>query len=336
VRKFSLLVLVGLSAGSFLFFKNFELRGLENVSVVRRSTNTSATPPVSPTDPTRPNPVDGAVTRDTIRVASFNIQVFGTSKSRKPQVMEILAETVRMFDVVAIQEVRSKDQTIIPRFVDQINASGARYAHIIGPRLGRTSSKEQYVFIFNTDTIEVDHSATYTVADPSDRLHREPLVGLFRARAPPGSNPFTFQLVNIHTDPDEVKTEVDALADVFRAVQGDSTNERDVIILGDLNASEYQLGALGRVPGITWAIAGQKTNTRRTKSYDNLIFHGEEAAEYTGRSGVVDLVREFNLTQEQALAVSDHLPVWAEFSVVEGGGFQTVATRFEDAADSRR
>lgn len=75
-------------------------------------------------------PVDG-----TIRIASYNIQVFGTSKLGKPQVMGILANVVRRFDIVAIQEVRSADQTILPQFVDLINAEGARYDFVIGPRL---------------------------------------------------------------------------------------------------------------------------------------------------------------------------------------------------------
>lgn len=335
MRTFSLLTLIAIGAGSFLFFKNFEIQGLEHVVVIRRTTSSTSARPTAPLTPGAERPFDPTIAGDTISVASFNIQVFGTSKARKPHVMDILARVVRKFDIVAIQEIRSKDQTIIPRFVEQINSTGARYAHVLGPRLGRTSSKEQYVFIFNTDTIEVDHSATYTVADPSDRLHREPLIGLFRARAPPGSNPFTFQLVNIHTDPDEVKSEVEALADVYRAVLTDSTNERDVIVLGDLNASEYQLGSLGKIPGITWAISNQKTNTRRTKSYDNLVFHSNETNEYTGRSGVVDLLREFNLTEEEALAVSDHLPVWAEFRVTEGGT-QQVATRFLENTNSRK
>jgi hypothetical protein len=42
---------------------------------------------------------------------------------------------------------------------------------------------------------------------------------------------------------------------------------------------------------------------------------------------VFDFLREFNLTREQATAVSDHLPLWAEFSVYEGGRAGPVATR---------
>jgi len=45
---------------------------------------------------------------NTISVASFNIQVFGTTKMGKPAVMKYLADVVRRFDVVAIQEVRAQ------------------------------------------------------------------------------------------------------------------------------------------------------------------------------------------------------------------------------------
>jgi hypothetical protein len=33
----------------------------------------------------------------------------------------------------------------------------------------------------------------------------------------------------------------------------------------------------------------------------------------------MDLMREFNLALRDAVEISDHLPVWAEFSVYEGG-----------------
>ena len=49
--------------------------------------------------------------------------------------------------------------------------------------------------------------------------------------------------------------------------------------------------------------------------------------EFTGRGGVFDFLREYNLTLAQALEVSDRLPVWAEFSIYEGGQFGRVAQR---------
>jgi hypothetical protein len=47
--------------------------------------------------------------------------------------------------------------------------------------------------------------------------------------------------------------------------------------------------------------------------------------EFTGRAGVFDFGREYGLTDQQALLISDHFPVWAEFSVFEGGGATQMA-----------
>ncbi len=93
----------------------------------------------------------------------------------------------------------------------------------------------------------------------------------FRARGPEPDQAFAFKLVNTRTDPDETDVELDALDDVFVAVQQDGSGENDVILLGDLNVDERHLGELGRLPNIMHAIAGVKTNTRRTKSYDNFV-----------------------------------------------------------------
>lgn len=159
--------------------------------------------------------------------------------------------------------------------------------------------------------------SVYSVPDPRDLLHRPPLVAGFTVRGPPKNEAFTFTLVNIHTDPDEVEYEVDALADVFEAVRNNGDHEDDIILLGDLNAGPDELGRLGRLPGIRAAVYGTTTNTRRTEIYDNLVFDSRSTGEYTGRWGVLDLEQEYRLTREQALDVSDHLPVWAEFRPYE-------------------
>ncbi|MFM8706032.1 MAG: hypothetical protein ACKOHG_19690, partial [Planctomycetia bacterium] len=141
-----------------------------------------------------------------------------------------------------------------------------------------------------------------------------PMYARFRTRAYPPEAAFTFWMVDTHTDPDEVPQEVDALADVFEVMQRARPDEDDVILLGDLNAAPNQLGRIARIPNIGWAVSGTTTNTRRTKTYDNIIFARAATAEYTGRWGVLDLQSTFGLSLDQALQVSDHNPVWAAFS----------------------
>jgi deoxyribonuclease-1-like protein len=320
-RLLPIVLLVATLGGGWAFLKNFQIQGLDQISLAPRGTSEDP-PPADGAFRQAPAPRGGA----SIRVASFNIQVFGEKKLAKPRVLSLLVEIIRQFDIVAIQEIRSK-QDILPQFVDAINATGRHYDFVVGPRLGRTSSKEQYAFVFDTASIEVDRSALYTVADPDDLLHREPLVGWFRVRGPASNQAFTFSLVNIHTDPDETKQELDALADVFRAVRDDGRHEDDVILLGDLNVDDHHLGLLGQISNIHPAIRGVASNTRGDKLYDNIIFSDLATSEYTSRWGVFDMIRQFNLTMDEALEVSDHMPVWAEFSAYEGGQGGRIATR---------
>lgn len=271
----------------------------------------SYAPAVPPPPP--PPPTAGGKPPDALLICSFNIQVFGESKLAKPEVVEVLARVVRMFDIVAIQEVRAKSDSVVPTFVQAVNADGSRYHWVIGPRLGRTASKEQYTFVYDTGRVEVDPSSVGTAPNPGDKMHRPPMFARFRTRANPPESAFTFWMVDIHTDPDEVPQEVDALADVFVAMQHAQPDEDDVILLGDLNAAPNQFGRIAQIPNIGWAVSGTTTNTRRNKTYDNIIFSRAATAEYLGRWGVLDLQSTFGLSLDDALKVSDHNPVWAAF-----------------------
>jgi hypothetical protein len=287
------------------------------------SNPTTYTPPAPP-----PTPLAGG---PAIRIASFNIQVFGDSKASQPHIMATLATIIRNFHIVAIQEIRTQDDYFIDNFLRNfVNRDGRYYDRVVGPRLGRTNSKEQYAFLFDTTTIEVNRNSVYTVNDPDDLLHREPLVAMFRVRGIPPQEAFTFVLVNIHTDPDETDTELDALAQVYQVVRRTSGGEDDILVLGDLNVDDQHLGQLGRLDGVRPVVRGMPTNTRQNAQYDNLVLHQPSTAEFSGRWGVFNFRELYKLTPEQALQVSDHLPIWGEFNAYEGLGPGRVATR--DAA----
>ena len=222
--------------------------GNSGVSDVQANPGAYAGTPVQPAFSLGPN--------DKILVASFNIQVFGESKLAKPDAMAVIVEVIRKFDVIAIQEVRAKADDILPRLIAMLNADGSRYDFIIGPRLGRSVSKEQYAFVYDANRIELDSASVGTIGDPGDLLHRAPFIARFRPRTSDPDRAFTFWLVDTHTDPDDVPEEVDALAQVFQVMQSARPDEDDVILLGDLNASEKQLGDIKKIPGIQWVVGG--------------------------------------------------------------------------------
>lgn len=337
-RRLSLFLLASMLGGSWFYFGGKVPQtqnpfsqppaGYNAPVAVTNNYPAASFPASAPAAPPSTVPLAGG---PTIRIASFNIQVFGDEKAKKPYVMQTLALAIQQFHVVAIQEIRTQDSYFLDNFLrNYVNADGRHYYdYVIGPRLGRSNSKEQYAFIYDTTAVEVNRQTIYTVNDPQDLLHREPLVALFRVRGPAPADAFTFLLVNIHTDPDETKEELDTLADVYRAVRQSSGGEDDIIILGDLNVDDKHLGRLGQIPGVRPIVTKVFTNTRQTALYDNFVVHQPSTAEFTGRWGVFDIRQLVNppLTVEQALQVSDHLPIWAEFSAYESAAPGRVAGR---------
>ena len=264
--------------------------------------------------------------RDTIRIATFNVQRFGNKKAENGPVMDALAKVMAQFDVIAIQEIQSSDMTPIRVLVDLINGSGGQYAATVSERLGRDTYTESYAFIWDESRIRLATDA-YVVQDPSERMPREPMVASFEARAgtAAGRRPFRFTLINVHTSPDGVansalENEMDVLDDVFirvRQYEYERHGEEDCMLLGDLNVDAENLRELGMIPGILTIAGNLKTNTRRTKTYDHIVMDQSVTREYTGQFGVLDLENFLGISQEQALMISDHLPVWAEFSAYE-------------------
>ena len=265
-----------------------------------------------------------AKAKETILIASFNIQVFGESKVKDRWVMERLAEVIRQFDIVAIQEVRSKDQTILSSLVNFVNALGGRYDYLIGPRLGRTDSKEQYAYVYDASRIITGKDCSYTLNDDIDLLHREPLIARFVARTTLTNRPWSFSMVNLHTDPDEATAEVNAMGSIMREIRNYefmAGQEDDVILLGDFNAPPAKMASLQTQAGMRPLIVNQPTNVRETELYDNILIEPMANVEFTGRAGVMSLREFLGISVNDALKLSDHNPVWAEFWVEERSSY---------------
>jgi deoxyribonuclease-1-like protein len=164
---------------------------------------------------------------DTIKLAAFNIQIFGQSKREKTMVMNMLVDIVREFDIVLIQEIRDINETAAPKFLEEINSrEGPEFAFIRSERLGRTSSKEAYAYFYNTETVQYLDGSAYVFDDVDDVFEREPYVASFRA------GEFDFTLIGIHTKPEDAEHEIGNLIMVFDYVLGFG-GERDIIALGD-------------------------------------------------------------------------------------------------------
>jgi len=245
---------------------------------------------------------------ETFTIFSFNIQIFGVSKMAKTGVAAVLAEILSKADVAAIQEVRSASPEPVERFMSLLPD---RYDWVLGPREGRTSSKEQYWIIYDAERLDALDSALFP--DDGDVFEREPLGALMAAR----DGGFDFVLVDCHLRPEGAAEEIAALPGVaayFRERWG----EEDVLILGDFNAdgAYYDEALLEEVfPGWRIIIGNNMDTTvsATENTYDRFVISPSADEDFSGRFGVLRFDEELDLGGIRPRDLSDHYPVWAEF-----------------------
>jgi deoxyribonuclease-1-like protein len=317
-RFLLVLAVVGIGGASWYFFNNY------NITVERAQNGTFQAVKIAPKTPApgaagNEGLPPAAPLRPSIRIASFNLDGLDDARLATRTLADVLPRMVSHFDVLAVQGVRGANRSVLVRLVEQVNALGRNYDFATCPTVQRDAVGQYNAFLFDAASVQIDRGTVHSVVDPAGRFHCKPLVGAFRVRGPAEKEAYTFTLVNVAVDADHAAAELDSLADVFRAVRDDGRGEDDVILLGDLEADDSHLGRLGAVPNLMPAITGMPTTTRGTRLVDNILFDRRATIEFTGRAGVLDLIREFDLTSQAAEDISGHLPVWAEFSCYEGG-----------------
>jgi hypothetical protein len=259
--------------------------------------------------------------RESIRIATFDVTTFGGDQLESIPLAQMLCRVIEQFDVIALQGIVSEETYIVPTIIDMLRTRGNHFDFAVSERTGRESPKQQFAFIYRADRLLFDRSSAYQVLDPDDLLTHEPFVGSFRTQGVASDRAFTFTLVNtlISPLPLEAERELSALWNVWQAVVADGRNEDDVILLGNLRAGPNQIAGSMSTKDLCLAIVERPTDLTHTHQPINLAISKRATVEFTGRSGVFDLVREFNLSLDQVRQLSQSLPTWAECSLYEGG-----------------
>ncbi len=244
-------------------------------------------------------------TSPTISIASFKIDSTQAAGN-----LELTADICGQFDVVAIQNSTSLS---IARLVNELNSRGHDYRFV-----NQQGPDNRFATLFNQKTVTLEEQHWYAVNDPNDLFLHEPLVAWFRTRHLPEQEAFTFTLANVQLNPQRPDQEIAYLGELFRAIRMDGRGEDDIILAGDFCSSDTQLNEIFGVNGLVSAIVDTATNTQNDSQLDNIIFDQKATIEYAGLSGAFDFMKRFNMTLNEAMAVSRRLPVWAEFSALEG------------------
>ena len=260
----------------------------------------------------------------TIKVGSFNIEIFGTTKISRANVLYTLAHIATRYDIIAIQEVGSNGTpsestatTVMDTYIAKINsiAGAGAYSYVRG---------HQYAFVYKNATITKKASQLYS---GSKTFTYTPLVGNFAVK----SGNFDFAMLTIHTSPTVATTEIPALTTAMADVRT-LYSEQDVICLGDYNAdgSYYSPGTSGGdLAGFSSStyVTVIKNGTDTTVSpnnsytYDRMQLYTASAEDYAGVKGVLKFADYYTISNLEGTtttvgtegALSDHYPIWAEF-----------------------
>ncbi|MCX6232960.1 MAG: endonuclease/exonuclease/phosphatase family protein [Bacteroidetes bacterium] len=254
------------------------------------------------------------ISQTTIKVASFNIQNFGKSKLSQKEIVDTLATIVRMFDVIAIQEISDVSNQTPKLFLDIINkANKFHYKFICSQRTGNQlddkSSQEQYVFYFNSDKLTLIDSALYDDSK-NDFFQREPFLASFKTK----NGSFSFIICTIHTNPTQAVKEIASLIEVAKWIPNKFKKTKNLIFCGDFNAScnyakPAQLSNLSiHNPPYHWIIPDTtKTNlsVNENCAYDRFVV----------TDSLLNKVKHWSVLHYfKSKKVSDHWPVYIELT----------------------
>jgi endonuclease/exonuclease/phosphatase family metal-dependent hydrolase len=228
---------------------------------------------------------------DTIKIANWNLQIFGQTKADNIELMQTYSSIIYDYDIIFIHEIRDKEQTAFPRLCSMLQ----NYSCISSSRAGRTSSKEQYGVIYKNE-INLTSFQDYN-PDPQDRWERPPIKTIFDV------NDYSLIVYNIHTKPDDVQHELYYLEEVVSDIG-------NVLILGDLNAdcSYYNNEKQAEFDDWNWVIKDDEDTTVSAThcAYDRIILNENSYEEY-----IKDGIYKQGITKD----VSDHYLVWVELEV---------------------
>lgn len=248
-----------------------------------------------------------------IKIISWNIQDLGRSKTQDE--IQRIAEILRNYDLVAIQEVVAKDPEgaqSVAKIADELNRMGSKWDYRISDPTQSPSvyMSERYAYLWKTSVVTL-LSKPYLDQELALTCAREPYIAKFKTKN--GTEPF--YLINFHarTYNDRPQDELKHFAQYPQRLA-----TKRCLILGDFNLSEtHQVWNDLYHQGFDSALKNTPTTLKKeckdgdytNHSMDNIYFHPSEINKIS--SGVINLVQDCsNLANVRTL--SDHLPIFME------------------------
>ncbi|MBF4467062.1 endonuclease/exonuclease/phosphatase family protein [Flavobacterium sp. LC2016-12] len=246
------------------------------------------------------------------KIVSWNLENFGKTKSTTE--LNFIANIILDYDIIAIQEVVAGygGAQAIAQLNRILNEKGSKWDYIISNPTSSSSYKtERYAFIWKTKKARLKGSP-WLEKKYHLEIDREPYFATFEI------DKKAITLVNYHaiTKNKQPETEIK----YFKFLPDEYPN-LNLIFIGDFNCPQsHSVFNPLKKSGYTSVLQNQKTSLKQkcknnyclASEFDN-IFYKINSLNYKN-SGVISFYKTFNSLQE-ARKISDHIPIWFEFSL---------------------
>lgn len=246
------------------------------------------------------------------KLLSWNLENLGKSKS--DTTIEFIAAMMNDYDVIAIQEVVAGHggPQAVARIAAALNRKGNKWDYTISePTVPRTTKTERYAFIWKTSKLKKIGDAwlekKYQVL-----IEREPYLCTFEQQ----DKRFTVASFHAITKNRQPETEIKYLKLI-----PEEYPTLNLVFTGDFNCpqSHTVFTPLKRM-GYPSILVNKKTTLKMVckngnclaSEFDNMYYNASRIKNLS--SGTIHFYKNFG-TMKEARAVSDHLPIWFDFSL---------------------
>jgi deoxyribonuclease-1-like protein len=246
------------------------------------------------------------------KLLSWNLENFGKSKSNEE--IAFIANTIKDFDIVTIQEVVAGNggPQAIAKLADELNRKGSKWDYRISDPTSSSAYKtERYAFLWKTDNQKLK-GKPWLEQKYHLEIDREPYFATFEIKGR------TITIASFHaiTKSKQPETEIKYFKFLPQAYPN-----LNLLFTGDFNCPQSHsvfipLKKMGYAPILKNQKTSLKTKQKGTNclasEYDNM-FYKTNAINYI-KSDVILFYTKF-ISLNEARKISDHIPIWVEFSL---------------------
>jgi len=246
------------------------------------------------------------------KLLSWNLENFGKSKS--DQEIVFVANTIKDYDIIAVQEVVAGNGGVqaVARLADELNRKGSKWDYRISdPTSSSTYKTERYAFLWKTSSLKLK-GQPWLERNYHLEIDREPYFATFEIKGK------TITIASFHAITKSKLPETEIKYFKFLPQEYPTLN---LLFAGDFNCPQsHSVFTPLKEMGFASILKNQKTTLKTKPKRDNYL-----ASEYDNifykintinfiKSDVVLFYKNF-VSLKEARKISDHLPIWFEFSL---------------------